>query len=249
MMKNLCRMAPPIAVITTAWLALTPSLGQEQAPPASADRETPPDSEYKPPPRGAPGGRVGGASRGSFKVTASLPKIELLAPEGHAGLTTNPTPVLYFLASQQVAWPTQFTISAPTQPKPIVEVDIPAPRNAGVYGLRVADYHVRLEPGVLYTWSVSVILNPGARSRDVVASASLLRIADDPALDDAVRTAPVSRRAGLFARAGLWYDAVAAAAESAALGQPAALRALIHQASLAEPANYDLQLASGNRPR
>jgi len=179
------------------------------------------------------------------KVTIPLPTIELLAPDGHTGLTTSATPMLYFFVSRPIIWPTQFTISTPTQPNPILEVNVPAPREAGVYSLRTADYHIRLEPGVLYIWSVSVILNPKARSRDVVASASLLRTAPDPALE----TAPPSRRAALFAQAGLWYDAVAAAAETAALDHHVALDALMNEVGLVEPARYDRQVASGNRSR
>src|SRR3984893_6553642 len=237
------------AVMGAAWLAPTPSAAQTEPPPPPAQEEVPPQPTYKPPPRGAPGGRVGGASRGTVKATIPLPTIDLLAPEGHTGLTASPTPTLYFFVSQPIIWPTQFTISTPAQPRPILEVDIPAPRRAGVYSLRTADYHVRLDPGVLYTWSVSVILNPNARSRDIVASASLLRAAPDPAIEAILRTAARSRRAGLLAQAGLWYDAVAAAADISALDRHAALDTLMNEVGLVEPAKYDRQTANGNRSR
>ena len=239
-----------IASIAAVWLTPSPSFAQTDAPPAAAqEEEAPPQPAYKPPPRGAPGGRVGGASRGTIKATVPLPTIELLAPDGHTGLTVNPAPTLYFFVSQPVTWPTQFTISAAMQPSPLLEVNIPAPREAGVYAVRTADYRVRLEPGVLYIWSVSVILNPKARSRDIVASASLLRTAPDPATEAALRTAPPSRRDALLAQAGLWYDAVAAAGETAALDRHAALDALMNEVGLVEPASYDRRIASGARSR
>jgi hypothetical protein len=173
----------------------------------------------------------------------------LLAPDGHTGLTTSATPTLYFFVSRPIDWPTQFTISTATQPKPIIEVNIPAPREAGVYSVRSADYPVRLEPGVLYTWSVSVILDPKARSRDIVASASLLRTLAEPAIEAALRAAPPNRRGALLAQAGLWYDAVAAAAEMAALDRHAALDALMNEVGLVEPARYDRQSAVASRAR
>jgi hypothetical protein len=179
----------------------------------------------------------------------ALPRIELLAPEGHAGLTTSPTPTLYFFVSQPITWPIQFTISTPTRPDPLVEVNIPAPRQAGVYGLRTADYHVRLETGVLYTWSVSVILNPEARSRDIVASASLLRTTPDPTTEGALRGVSASQRAVLFAQAGLWYDAVAAAADIEAFDRHAALDALMNEVGLVEPARYDRQSSGSDLSR
>ncbi len=202
---------------------------------------------YIPPPRGAPGGRVGGASRGTYLTAAPLPTIELLAPGGNTGLSASATPELYFYVSGPVTWPTQFTISAPMQPVPVIEANIPPPSAAGVYGLDVADYHVRLQPGVVYTWSVSAILDANARSRDIVGSATLLLGTPDAAVENSVRTAPPARRAALYARAGFWYDAVAAAAE-AAPSDHAALDALMGEVGLGEP-GYQLRAADTTAAR
>lgn len=239
----------PAIAIAAVFIASIPSVAQQSVTPPAQSEQAASEPKYKPPPRGAPGGRVGGASRGTVKSTAPLPTVELLAPDGHAGLTTNPTPILYYFVSQPVTWPTQFTISAPARPNPLVEVNIPQPRQAGVYAIRTADYHVRLEPGVLYTWSVSVILNPEARSRDIVASASLLRTAPDPAIESALRETSASQRAVLLAQTGLWYDAVAAAADIEAFDRHAALDALMNEVGLVEAARYDRQAASGDRSR
>jgi hypothetical protein len=228
-----------IAAVAAASLASAPSVAQNSAPATSKNEASSSEPVYKPPSRGAPGGRVGGASRGTPNAAILLPVIDLLAPDGHAGLTASATPTLYFFVSQPINKPTQFTISAAARPNPIIEVDIPAPRAAGIYSLRTADYRVRLEPGILYTWSVSVNLDPKARSRDIVASASLLRTAFDPALEAELRSVSPSRRVGLLAHGGLWYDAVAAAAETAALDRHAALDALMTQVGLVEPARYD----------
>jgi hypothetical protein len=244
--KGLVVTSLPSLAVVVVLAAPVPSFAQNQTPGSDQEQATS-ESGYKPPPRGAPGGRVGGASRGTIKATVPLPTVELLAPDGHAGLTTSPTPTLYFFVSQPITWPIQFTISAPAQPNPLVEANIPAPRQAGVFALRTEDYHVRLEPGVLYTWSVSVILNPQARSRDIVASASLLRVAPDPAIEGALRGASASRRAVLLAQAGLWYDAVAAAADIKTFDRHAALDALMDGVGLVGPARYDRQSTGSNR--
>jgi Domain of Unknown Function (DUF928) len=238
--KLLARLLGAVLAVALAGPApLLAQTSQAQAPLAQQAEQLP---EYKPPPRGAPGGRVGGASRGTYKPAAPLPTIELFAPGDQAGLTASPTPSLYFIVSGPVIWPTQFTISAPMQPVPVVEVNIPPPSAAGVYGIRVADYGVRLEPGIIYTWSVSAILDPNARSRDIGASASLLLGAPDAVLENAVRTAPPARRAALYAQAGFWYDAAAAAAEAAPFDRRAALDALVNEVGLVEP-GYDRQAA------
>ena len=249
MNKNLIFIALLSVAVSAASLAPAPSPAQAPPPSPAQDEAALAMPEYKPPARGAPGGRVGGASRGTVKATIPLPTIEPLAPDGNAGQTISPTPILYFYASQPIAWPTQFTISAPLRPDPVIEVNIPAPQQAGVYAIRTADYHIQLQPGVLYTWSVSVILNPKAPSRDIVASASLLRAASDPALESALHGAPPSRRAALFAQAGFWYDAVAAAADMEAFDRHATLDALMTEVGLVEPARHDRQTMDGRRSR
>ena len=235
--------------VSAASLVPAPSPGQAPPPLPAQGEEALAIPEYKPPARGAPGGRVGGASRGTVKATMPLPTIELLAPDGNAGQTTSPTPILYFYVSQPITWPTQFTISAPLRPDPVIEVNIPAPQQAGVYAIRTADYHLQLQPAVVYTWSVSAILNPKAPSRDIVASASLIRTAPDPSLESALRGTPSNRRAAVFAQAGFWYDAVAAAAEMEAFDRHAALDALMNEVGLVEPASYDRQTVDGRRSR
>jgi hypothetical protein len=227
------------ALIVSALPASAPSVAQNAAP-ASAQNEAPPsEAVYTPPSRGAPGGRVSAGTRGKGDA-----RIDPFAPGGHAGQTASATPTLYFFVSQPITAPTQFTISAPSRPSPILEVNIPAPRARGIYSLRTADHHVRLEPGIVYTWSVSAIVDPKQRSQDIVASAHLLRTTPDPVLAAAASTAPSVRRAGLFAQAGLWYDAVTAAAETAELDHHAALDSLLTQVGLVEPARYDRETAA-----
>jgi len=234
------------ATLVTANLLLAPSLAVGQNLPATpaAPPEAAPPPAYKLPLRGAPGGRIGGASRGTIKPATPLPIIDLIAPEDHSGLTTSAAPTLYFKVSRRVDYPMRLTISAPRQPLPIIEANIPSPPAAGIYAIRLADYRVRLEPGIVYTWSVSVILKPGAPSRDIVASASLLRVPADPRLDDAARAASPAHRPALLAEAGLWYDAVAAAA---VLDRQTALEALMRQVGLTRPVVGSLQ-SSGAAP-
>jgi Domain of Unknown Function (DUF928) len=230
-----------IAVLLTIAVALadaTFALAQgSPAPPTPTTESAEAGSPvYKPPLRGAPGGRVGGASRSAVRISTPLPVIEQLAPADHAGLTATATPTLYFYVSRPVAWPIQFTISAPMQPAPVLEVTIPSPAQAGIYALRPGDYRIHMSPGLTYTWSVSIVLDPRAWSRNIVASSTIVF---DPTLSTSAALAvPPLRRAALLADAGLWYDAVAAAAEAQSLDRHAALDALIHQAGLSQAAGY-----------
>lgn len=203
---------------------------QKQAPNASDDVP-----DYTPPPRGAPGGRVGGASRGTYKPAFPLPTVEAVAPRDQSGLSASTAPILYYYVSGPVYWPAQFTVSAPGQPTPVVEAYLTSAKAAGVYPIRLSDYGVRLRPGIIYKWAVAAVLDPAVRSRDLVAGATLLVIAPDPALESRARTLSSARRAVLYARAGLWYDAVAAAAAAAPDDSYASLDALMSDVGLAEP--------------
>jgi hypothetical protein len=235
-----------IAVVLTVAVALTNATGgfaqdTPASPPPPAEPADSGSPVYKPPLRGAPGGRVGGASRSAVRVSTPLPVIELLAPADHAGLTATATPTLYFYVSRPVAWPTQLTISAPMQPAPVLEVTIPSPAAVGIYALRLGDYRIHLRPEVTYTWSISIVLDPRAWSRNIVASATIIF---DPTVDTGAALAlPPLRRAALLANAGLWYDAVAAAAAAQNLDGHAALDALIHQAGLSDAAGFAQDLA------
>jgi Domain of Unknown Function (DUF928) len=231
------------ATLAAITVGLAPSLSVAQTQPRQPGPKQPPEMDavaYKPPVRGVPGGRVGGATRGTVKPTALLPTIDIIAPEGHSGLTTSAAPTLYFYVSRRVTYPTRLTVSAHGRPAPVIEMNIPSPQAAGICAIRLDNYGVRLDPGVVYTWSVSVILNPSAPSRDIVASATLVRVLPDRNLDVAVRAASSERRAALFADAGLWYDAIAAAAD---LNQRRALDALMNDVGLADPARFDLPIA------
>lgn len=192
---------------------------------------------YEPPHRGAPGGRVGGASRGG----AATPAIEPFAPDGHTGLTTSTNPTLYYFVSGPVNLPIKFTIRARKQAKPIIETNLTPPQAAGVQAVRLADYHVQLQLGVAYTWSVSIIVNPNEPSNNVVATATLMRAVPDAALGNSARGASPLHRAALYAQAGFWYDALAAAVEGQNADHHAALDALLDQVGLTEVASYDRQ--------
>jgi hypothetical protein len=225
------------AILAGVTLGLASSLSVAQNEPPQPAPEQPPQRQatarfYMPPVRGKPGGTVSGATRGTVKPMTPLPTIDIIAPDGHSGLTASAAPSLYFYVSRRVAYPTRLTISVARQPTPVIETNIPPPQAAGIYAIHLSDHGVRLEPGIIYTWSISIILDPNAPSRDIVATASLARVPLDPDLDAVLRAAPAWRRAALFASAGLWYDAVTAAAE---LNQHAVLDELLTEVGLTRP--------------
>lgn len=211
-----------VAVVSLSALALLvpcSSGAQQQAPPPSGQpggRDKPPAAVssapvpvYKPPLRGAPGGRVGGGTRGTGREVFLL---SVLAPD-HSGLTVNEQPALYWFISTGTSAPVELTVTDPNATQPLLELRIPPPVKAGVHRLRLADHGVKLAPGIAYRWYVSVVSESGRRSRDVLAGGAIERAAVPPGLDSRVSQAPPNELPFIYAEAGFWYDALAAVSE------------------------------------
>jgi uncharacterized protein DUF928 len=163
---------------------------------------------YKPPLRGAPGGRVGGGTRGTGNVFV----LSALAPD-HTGVTASEQPSLYWFISSATSLPVEVAIMDPQGVKPLFESRLPGPFEKGVHRIDLAELGVRLAPGVPYRWSVTVVPDPNRRSRDILATATIERIELPDALRAKLPQASKSELPALYAEAGLWYEALATLSE------------------------------------
>lgn len=200
-----------LAVPARAAAQQTP--GAPPAPPRGDSPSTPATVTvpvYKPPPRGAPGGRVGGGTRGTTPRDVFV--LSALAPD-HSGLTIQEQPALYWFISGPTSFPVELTITDPRAPKPLVETRLPSPVTAGVHTVRLTDHGVRLTRGVQYRWFVAVVPDPARRSRDILAGGTVERVDGPDTLRALVAQATRERLPFIYAEAGLWYDALAAVSE------------------------------------
>ena len=247
----------PLTILTwiaAGMLALGPmSLGfaadeQQKSSPAgkieSSGKKSATVPVYKPPPRGAPGGRVGGGTRGTDQTFT----LSVLAPT-HTGQTLQEQPVLYWYLSKAISSPIEFTL-ADDSIKPLVETQIKPPFQPGVQKVRLADYGVHLVPGKLYKWFVTLVVDPDRRSKDVLAGGAIERVASPEALAAKLPSDDKRKAAYAYAESGIWYDAIAtlsdlveASPQDKALHQQRA--SLLEQAGLAEIAEYDLRVVKG----
>jgi hypothetical protein len=165
---------------------------------------------YKPPLRGAPGGRVGGGTRGTpGRDTFTL---SVLAPDAN-GLTVSEQPALYWFISADISLPVEVTIADPNGTQPLLEKRVPTPVKRGVQRFPLADHGVKLAPGIPYRWSVTVVSDPNRRSRDILASGTIERVEPPAGLGAKLQGASKANLAFLYADAGIWYDALAAISE------------------------------------
>ena len=226
--------------LTLAWLVCGILWGYCLPQPAEAQ---PHDTIiYEPPKRGAPGGREGAGTRGLRDALT----LAVLAPKDHTGLTTQEQPVLYWYLSQETQHPVDIILTDRQSVKPLLETRLHPPLQPGIQLVRLADYNIRLAPGVAYKWSVSLITDSTQHSRDIVTAGTIERIDPPDALRSQLIHADKRTSARLYATDGLWYDTIATLSELIdAVPQDTQLRqqraTLLDQEGLTEAAAYDRQ--------
>lgn len=194
----------------------TPSRAQTQPPvdntrpkPAAQTAQPPPTVNqtpvYRPPLRGAPATRVGGANRGGPDGGLIL---SVLAPES-TGLTHQARPTLYWYASQAVTAPVEFTLNDDHSIKPLVEMKIPASRP----GIHALPLNHTLQPEVEYQWVIAAVIDPKQRTSDIIASGTIKRVQPSPTLATQLSRANPRALPFLYAQEGFWYDAIGALSE------------------------------------
>jgi hypothetical protein len=201
---------------------------------------------YKPPLRGAPGGRVGGGTRG---IGDKKVRLSVLAPD-HVGLTVRAQPDLYWFISGQATYPIEFTITESRALKPLMEKDLDAPARAGIQCIRLKDLGLNLKRDVPYQWFVVAVVDPNRRSRDILSGGIVQFVAPPPELRENLQKAGKKNAVYVYAEAGLWYDAIAAVSDLIhASPKDLAVRkkraTLLQQVGLQEAAEFDLKDAGG----
>jgi hypothetical protein len=197
---------------------------------------------YVPPRRGAPGGRVGGGTRGVGDERMSL---QVLAPD-HVGLTAQEQPILYWYISKLPQYPLEFRIVEGQAVSPILKTQIRLPVQAGIQSLRLADYQVRLLPGKEYGWFIAGVRDPKNRSKDILASGLVQYIVPAGTLQAKLGRIEKNELVKIYAEEGLWYDAIRAISDLIeAAPNNMDLRkqraSLLEQVGLFEIAAYDLK--------
>ena len=153
---------------------------------------------------GAPSVRVTGGSRGTGDATIAL---DVLAPDD-IGVTTQEQPSLFWFQSKPAVAKFELTLLQENKVKPIVQVMIERSTKAGIQRLKLSDQGAKLAPGVEYQWVVALVTDPENRSSDQVASGVIKRVEPAADLKEKISKATPSSLAGVFAEAGIWYDAL-----------------------------------------
>jgi len=174
-----------------------------EPPPTTGKAETGP--RYIPSKLGAPGGRVGGATRGPSGRDIFV--LSVLAPD-HTGLTIHEQPCLFWFISTQTTLPVEVTVVDPNADAPVLQTRIASSVDRGVHRVRLADHDVRLAKGVAYQWSVAVVPDADGRAHDILASGMIECVKAERELVAKLAGASEADKVTVYAEAGIWYDAL-----------------------------------------
>jgi len=202
MILTLCGLLPGLLLALQLQAADQPATPAAQPAPAKPVKSIP---VYKPPKRGSPAVRVGGAKRGGGEP---LPALHVLAPD-HIALTVQAQPVFQWYLSEPATVRFEFALVRDDAVEPVLETDFGSTNSRGIQQYDLGDTGIRLETGVVYQWSVALIPDEQARSGDVVASGMVERIEMPKALADRLSGASEYSQAIDYAGDGIWYDALA----------------------------------------
>ncbi len=199
---------------------------------------------YQPPRVGKPARTIGGGSRGPGD---GYPELYVLVP-AHVAQTALEQPSLFWYVDEVPKLPMRvdFTLLDEDGVDPLVQVSLAAIERAGIHRIRLSDYGVKLQPGIEYEWSVSLVPDEKARSKDIVATGWIDRVEASSGTD--AKSMNEENKDGAvhaFASKGLWYDALAEI-DDQIRAQPndkelSAMRAaLLRQVGLEDVANASL---------
>jgi Domain of Unknown Function (DUF928) len=201
---------------------LNPSPNQPDAPLPSVIFVAPP----LPPGTGAPTGRRSGAgSRGCRNtneeaaaiekhVTALVPSIpsnESPGAEFVGGLTAAERPTFWFYVTYQPPFTGKFILQDKDE-NLVYETDVILPTNPGVIQISLPSNVPPLEIGKLYNWYFKIRCNPNSPTLSFVHG-WIQRTSLNPALSSQLQNATPQQKVALYARNGIWYEALTIAAE------------------------------------
>lgn len=198
----------PTGLISLSALLLSamPMATQAQTPPTATITPTVATLPvYKPPLRGAPASRVGGASRGTADSELIL---SALVPES-TGLTSRAQPTLYWYSSKELPTPLEFTLNDDQSIKPLVEIKVPAAQ-PGIHALKLK---YALKPEVEYSWTIAAIADPNQRAGDTLAGGTIKYTPLSATLSAQIKGVNPQQQPFLYAQEGFWYDAIATLSE------------------------------------
>lgn len=157
-------------------------------------------------------------SRGCTKANLRDARLHLLAPENHVGMTNSSHPTFFWQVTANAPVQIRFTLVEPGGLEPIVDFQ-QVVQKSGVVKFQLPPHLPELKQGKPYRWSVALICNPKRPSQNAYAYAWIERVPQSPYLTEHLKLRNVEPTT-MYAREGIWYDALAEAYKYNSSSQP-----------------------------
>lgn len=160
---------------------------------------------------GAPERTASGGRRDDSCIEAQALPATALVPQNNLGTTVSETPTLFFYIPQAKTKTAEFVLMD-NQGNEFFQTKIALPSQSGVMKLNVPST-VKLEENKIYRWEFSIICSTQDRTGDSYIQGTLQRTPLSRELKTQLEAAKPLQQAELFAKAKIWQESLAIAAE------------------------------------
>ncbi|NJO43292.1 MAG: DUF928 domain-containing protein [Cyanobacteria bacterium CRU_2_1] len=161
---------------------------------------------------GLPGRREGGGTRGGCPISGAA--LTSLSPNTNFGTTTTEYPTFFWYVPSTSPIVAEFVL-LDEDDEEVYSAMFQITGESGVISLSLPP-NANLPPleiGKDYRWFFFLICDPTDRSGDIYTAGWIQRVAPDPVLVSQIEAAPPTDRPALYAKASIWYDAIASLAD------------------------------------
>lgn len=204
-------------------------------------------AQYNPPPNQPPsrGNTTSSGTRGRCASSNSQGALTLLAPIKHIGQTAFTHPTFAWFVPEGKPLPIEFQLFELDETNKVKQIQrVEMQSVPGIMKISLPENQPGLTVGKRYLWQVVLVCDGNRPSNSVVAIAEIQVVQMPPALKGELSNVKdLSQIVELYAKAGLWYDALQEALRSAqgsSLGQTATN--LLEQLATIEDAQQSARL-------
>ncbi|AFY35341.1 DUF928 domain-containing protein [Calothrix sp. PCC 7507] len=162
---------------------------------------------FKPPKRDLPPASVGGATRGNYCLQKSKQLIPLI-PREKLGLTFAERPTFFWYLPAASVKTAQFVLLADQDQSQVYETTLNLPNRSGIIGFRLPESAPTLEVGKRYHWYLALICSEQNPSKNPTSEGWVERTQPELTLSKALAQAELRKRPALYAKAGIWHEAL-----------------------------------------
>lgn len=169
---------------------------------------------FQPPDRGAPPRTADGGARGCGSYKPGEKLLTALTPSNYLPLTVAEHPTFFWYVPQSPAQALEFTLRDEKDEEVIYKTKLPVPASGGIVSLTLpAGSAPALKEGKMYHWYLAMVCNLDDRTGDTVVDGWIERTSPSAALAEELKNAQPSSLPSIYAKAGIWHEAIATLAK------------------------------------